>query len=378
MNKTKILLACPTSIHFVQEYIENVLDDKQFDIYFLTWRLNGDVSFFNKKNVNVITLLNESDSKIKKILKLPFKLLRLSFCLKSIDILHYHFIDHRFVHIVEFFIGRNAKKTILSFWGSDLLRQTKRKILSFNSLYKRANKINLMNKEMLDSFNKTTKSKFLDKLLVLDFGDSTLDSVVKNLKASGKKKAKEMFGVPENKITVHLAYNGFRAQQHLKMIESLSVCDESVKDQIFVMVPLSYGCDGDDYKKQISAALKDAGIEYAIYDSYLEKEDVANFRLSADIFLYGQVTDAVSASMIEYIAAGCAVVKPKWLVYSELTDVGVVMIEYESFSNLTSVFEYVIKNNVWKTINYGKNQSEVFSMKSWSVLKNKWLEMYND
>ena len=148
MKKKSILLACPTSVHFVQEYIENVLDDSLFDIYFLTWRADPDEKIWKEKNVKVLTLIDDNDSKLMKFIKLPLKFLSIRCRLKGLNIVHYHFIDKRFIHLVDFFVGRIAEKTVLTFWGSDLLRQSEKTVLGFKKIYERAAKINLMNTEM--------------------------------------------------------------------------------------------------------------------------------------------------------------------------------------------------------------------------------------
>ena len=377
MAKKTILLACPTSVHFVQEYIENVLDSSIYNIFFLTWRTNINEPIWEEKKVKVITLINDNESKIKNLIKFPFRLLNLKNKLKGMDIIHYHFIDYRFTHIVDFFIGKTAKKTILTFWGSDLLRQKKKTVLSFHSLYKRADKINLMNKEMNDTFNGITNSKYSNKSIILDFGDSTLDKIIKSSNKD-RFELKEYWKIPTDKITIHLGYNGFKGQQHLQMINSLNQCNQFIKEKIYIIVPLSYGCEDESYKKQIISSLNESGINYCIYDKYINQDDVATFRLTADIFLYGQITDAVSASMIEYIASDCLVIKPEWLVYSELSDAGVEMIEYKDFAELPTLLNQIISNKLDTKIDYKKNQSIVVSMKSWNVLKSQWLEMYNE
>lgn len=378
MTKKSILLACPTSVHFVQEYIENVLDDKIFDIYFLTWRTDENEKIWKEKNVKVITLLDNNDSKIMKFIKLPFKFLHLRRKLKGLDIIHYHFIDNRFTHLVDFFVGRIAKKTILSFWGSDLLRQPEKIVQGFSKLYKRASKINLMNAEMYDIFERITASEYSKKSLILDFGNSTLDAIKIAKKNKTRQEIKKFWNIPENKICVHLGYNGFKAQQHLEMIKSLSSCNNEIINKIYIIVPLSYGCPNEDYKNEIINRLNEANISYSILDNFIEKDKIGEFRLTADIFLYGQTTDAVSASMIEYFAAGSTVIKPEWLVYSELIESGIKMIEYKNFDTLSFVLKDAILNSKFNEFDFNNNSSIIYNLKSWYSLKNKWLEMYDE
>ena len=161
------------------------------------------------------------------------------------------------------------------------------------------------------------------------------------------------------------------------MIQSLDSCNDEVKKSIFIIVPLSYGCPNEEYKNQIIQTLKDTGIPFYIFDKFIDKDSIGEFRLTADIFLYGQTTDAISASMIEYFAAGCTVIKPEWLIYSELTDNGIIMIEYKDFNSLTGIFENVILQKLYKNKNEN-NSSIIYSLKSWDSLKNQWLDMYDE
>ncbi len=378
MNKKSILLVSLNSFHFIQEYIANVLDCSAFDIQFLTFKANLNEEIWKEKKVTVHTLKKDGEKKLKIILMLPFRLLKIRREIKHVDIIHYHYIDYKFTHLVNFFIRNIATKTILSFWGSDLLRQSKRTVLSYTKLFRRASKINVMNIEMFNKFQEYTNNMYTNKLVPLDFGDSTLDFILDAEKSNNKNDWKIQYSVPDGKICVHLGYNGIPSQQHIKLLECLVKCVDSVKNQIHIIVPFSYGCFDDNYRNQVKKSLESSGISFYMNERFLSQKEIAEFRLTADIFLYGQTTDAVSASMIEYLASGTTVIKPSWLVYSELTDNGITMLEYKDFMELTSFFENSILNKSYKNIDTQKNRSIVLNLKSWNVLKDKWLEMYYD
>lgn len=376
MKNKSILLVSINSLHFVQEYISNVLANTEYEIHFLTVKADLSDNIWKESNVIVHTLRKNNENKFKALLLFPLRLLSIRIKLNKIDVLHYHYIDYKFTHIFDYYFHRMAKKTILTFWGSDLFRQTNKNILSFRRLYKKSYKINMMNQEMLDKFNEVTQQEFSNKLEIVDFGDSTLEKITNIKKAVKKNIIKNQWNLPSEKIIVHVGYNGIKAQQHLQLLNALNKCNSTVKNSIFLIVPFSYGCDDENYRNQVLKTLKNTNIPYILLEDFISQDEIASFRLTADIFLYGQSTDACSASMIEYFASDCVVVKPKWLIYSELSDNGISMIEYNDFDELTTLFQKMLKTDLSKTIEFNKNQNIVYKLKSWKYLSQKWLDLY--
>ena len=69
---------------------------------------------------------------------------------------------------------------------------------------------------------------------------------------------------------------------------------------------MSYKHDSDfeQYKQQLSDQMKAAKVDYCFVEKYMQGEELAMFRRTCDLFLYGQKTDARSESPLEYVYGG--------------------------------------------------------------------------
>ena len=108
----------------------------------------------------------------------------------------------------------------------------------------------------------------------------------------------------------------------------------------------------------------------------MEKDEVAILRLSTDIFLYGQTTDAISASAMEYLYAGTVLIKPKWLDYSELSEA--VYYEYGRFEDIPSTLETVLEDRERVFSRPAQNRKQFRAARTWEVLASKWEKLYKE
>ena len=67
------------------------------------------------------------------------------------------------------------------------------------------------------------------------------------------------------------------------------------------------------YEKEIKDLLNISGIDYIFVNDFFSGEKLAMFRMTCDIFVYAQTTDAMSDSSIEYAYAGSLFLCPEWL-----------------------------------------------------------------
>lgn len=374
----RILIVCPDSKHFIQEYIKNVFTDKSQDIIFISMNADLEDRTWKENGVTVYNLKNRVDeNKYRTILMAPFRLLSLRKKIGKVDVIHYHYIDSRFTRLVDFFIRRRDERVLLTFWGSDLLKASNRVIQKFSRLFKLAYKIVVMSAEMKEVLEKNTDGLFNDKTIVLDFGNSTIEMIKATDRPGVKEIIKRDYGIPTDRIIVHMGYNGSQAQQHIKLAKALETLDTSLKEQLFIVVPFGYGCLNEGYKRAVSDALNTVGIDYRIDTEYLNQEEVVLYRLTADVFLYGQETDAISSSVIEYLCAGAYVIKPKWLDYSLFITHGVKMEEYDTFEDLSFALGNVLMDDRVNSVNYDLNKEVVLQIKSWKNIKEKWLKLYS-
>lgn len=378
IKKKRVLIISPDSRHFVQNYINNVLAGGDFEILFLSMNADRDDPTWKENSVKVYNLKEDAnEATFLTILKAPFKLLYFRKQIGKMDIIHYHYIDYRFTRLTDFFMRRRSARTIMTFWGSDLLKATGRQINAFRNIYKRSYAINVMSKEMLDTFTEMTGGKYNDKAIILDFGNSTIEKIALELTPKYRIETKKAYNLPKDKVIVHVGYNGAIAQQHIKVAEVLEKLSKTLKEKIYVVIPFGYGCVNDEYYREVNEAFLNTGIDFRIDTKYLSQEEVIAYRPTADIFLYAQETDAISSSVLEYLCAGAYVIKPIWLDYSEYTKNGVKMRDFCEFKDIKDILEKVISNKEYGLLNVDNNRKFIISHKSWQVLKREWLKLYS-
>ena len=127
-----------------------------------------------------------------------------------------------------------------------------------------------------------------------------------------------------------------------------------------------YGTGGNGYsRKEYIDAVKNAAnstaIEYKLLTEYLTGDDLADFRLTADVMLY----------------AGGLFINPTWLDYSEFRDAGIKFIEYNTFDEIPEIITKIVNEGALTEREIAKNKKAIWVNKSWSVLADKWRKMYD-
>lgn len=382
-----LLLSYSDSV-FIRDFCSYVLDKDNTNAVILTPTLSKQYSrdykvkhiteiewpdFFKKgirKQFAVLPMIFKEWNKLKE--KIGFG--------NQLDALHVHYVEP--LHLIYFFpFWMKARKRVLTFWGSDLLRTSKKKLLLFPYFLKHATSIVLMIQSQCDYFHEVFGNKYDDKIQIIDFGNSLLDIVDDIRQKYTVEECKQQFDLPLDKVIVHVGYNASRGQQHKEMLEQLVLLPQAVLRRLMLVFHVSYGCGIDfvDYKKQLVELIDSVGLEYTFIDVYLQGEELAKFRMTCDVFLYGQKTDARSASPLEYLYAGAEFICPKWLSenYELLNQAGINHYIYDEFSALQDVIKQCfeeVKPSERKIFQEGKTviREEV----SWDVLAEKWRNLY--
>lgn len=301
---------------------------------------------------------------------------------KKIDVFHVHYVEA--LHLLYFLpLWSGAGKRILTFWGSDLytLSFVNRQMLRF--FLNRASIIVLMIPEQYCYFQKLYGDKFNKKIRIIDFGNSLIDELDKVIVKYTKKECKDYFHMPADKVIVHIGYNASRVQQHLKMIEGIMRLPMEVLSGMKLIFSMSYKHDNDfeEYKQQLTDQMKAVGIDYSFVEKYMQGEELAMFRRTCDLFLYGQKTDARSESPLEYVYSGAEFICPKWLAdhYEILDQAKARYYVYEDFEHLSDKIKRCLENRnaLGESISeWGRQviRSEI----SWDSVREEWRSLYAD
>lgn len=299
----------------------------------------------------------------------------------KVDVLHVHYVEP--LQLIYFFpLWKKAKKRVLTFWGSDLFSASKKKLLLFPFFLKHSTSVVFMIQNQCEYFQTLFGHKYDKKIHIIDFGNSMLNMIDQVQQKYSREECKQHFNLPSDRLIVHIGYNASRAQQHIEILKGIIQLPCDVRERIKLVFHISYGhgSDFEDYQRQMIAIIEDARLDCVFIDSYLQGKELAMFRNACDVFVYGQKTDARSASPLEYIYAGAKFVCPEWLAdnYKLLDKAGIKYYVYENFDELPEIIIQLCKEAADSSCGQigSKGRERIRDEISWDSLAPKWRNLY--
>lgn len=302
----------------------------------------------------------------------------------QIDVMFIHYVEP--LHVFYLFpFWKIAKKKILVFWGGDILRVSDVKLRLLPLLLKQADAVVFMVDSQCEYFQSRLGHRYDSKIHVIDFGNSVLEKIDQVSNDYDKRQCKERFGLSVDRVSVHVGYNAFRGQQHIEMVEKIaqgmvSGLYSMWLERLEFVFHISYGKDDNFsmYKVEMRNIMDNAGMKYVFVEDYLQDNDLAMFRKTCDIFLYGQKTDAKSASPLEYVYAGARFIYPIWLKknYEDLELGENVSFMYNSFDDLAETFNRCLVKHLETPTISEESKKVIKGAISWERLAPKWRSLY--
>lgn len=295
---------------------------------------------------------------------------------KTFHAVHIHYVtpgaEHLYVPILRHFPG----SIVLTYWGSDLLRLTTTPCNM--SLLEISTSIICVTQGLKKHFCRIYGNTYTKKTHVLDFGVSVYDaieSVEKNI--CTKYVEQNPYIVASGKLCVMAGYNANSGQQHEKIISAVNALPPILHSKIHLRLQYSYHYDRPAaYYNNIERHLEESDISWDIIDEFLDEQSTALLRKSVDIFIHAQITDALSASMLEYLYAGAVVLNGVWLKYYELEKLNIHCLQFEDFTQLTTLLEKVILDfDMYKQASK-INRAALHAMNSWEAVRKQWVTFY--
>lgn len=268
-------------------------------------------------------------------------------------------------------IMTNKTKLIVWYIGSDLLRITHRKKCSLVRLTKLLKPTNVcVNHKIGNAFKSLIDEKGCD--WICDFGISSITNMTDFF--DKKFLLKESFlKINPDLYTIAIGYNACSAQQHSLVLKSLLSLNDSVKSKICLILPMTYHGD-KKYIDSIKRLLTKSGFVYLVFEKFMDSNEMGKLWCSVDMFIHAQTTDALSASMLEAIYAGCVILNGSWLKYSELEEWG---ISVQTFSRFSEIPDIVTSNLLNKAEYNSVSRKLIYDYASWDACINKWKEILN-
>lgn len=262
--------------------------------------------------------------------------------INNIDVLQVHYCfggNHMYCYKK---LAKKSKGNYMVYWGSDLLRTDPHNIELNREAIEQSTQIVCLTESLKNELFNCYGSLAEGKTTVLDFG-VVYEDIEETSKKYTRADCKRIRGIPNDKVSVMIGYNGAQAQQHLLALDAVNRIDLSLKDRIFLLFPMSYGRD-EEYRNKVEEAVKATSIPYLFIDDFISRKDLVILRLATDIFIHAQVTDALSNTLCETMYAGAKIINPRWIDYPELKKNEISYYEYGDFRELPAVVEQAIRD----------------------------------
>lgn len=335
MRKKILLIGNPKST-YISQYIEEVLTPLGFDVYL---------------QPNVTKFFYDIHTQNKHA---PFDFINLQFIAPP--------------GLLKVLLAKKHKGTKLfaSFWGSDLLRASKRTLFYVRLFLNRFDHLTADAYLMVDKYNQVFP-KAKNKLDIIYFGVSLLPYIDRWIEK--KDECRQFFGIPKNKTVIAIGYNSSWEQQHDKVIASLdSITDKS---KYFIVLQCTYGNNSSEYDIRLKRIVENSGFEYKIITDFLSIDNLAMLRTIVDIFINAQTTDAFCNSIKEYMYAKTQIISASWLHYPEIDMFPLHINEFSDFNEIPSLLNHPVPDEKLE-----HNKKRISEESTWESCRNKWAKIY--
>lgn len=287
------------------------------------------------------------------------------------SIVNVQYVDFSFFLVLPF-LCITFERIILSFWGSDLLRQKDIKLKMMKLLFRKANLITFETDEMKNIFLKKVGRKYEQKLRIVKFGISEL-KLIDGVDKKEIEKFQSKFKIEKDKKYITIGYNRFRKQRHLEVIESL-ISSNVESNEIFIIIPWTYGQSEPEYKEEIINRIN-GKYHYVFLNDRLSDMEIACLRVITNVLIQVQPTDSLSSTMLETLYAGNDVLTGSWLPYDGLFDMGVYMHTVDSVDDVGKTLKEILFIPQMSNTRE-KNIKLINDMCSWETNISSWCNLY--
>lgn len=211
-------------------------------------------------------------------------------------------------------------------------------------------------------------------LQVVPFGMDVVEHIIGRQREGWTKEYYcRKFDFPVDKLTVMIGHNAIRAQNHIEQIESLMHFSDEIKNEIFLIVPMTYGGVDHDYYDEVKNALERSGFFYSILRDFLNDDEMACLALATDVMVHVQTTDQLSSTMIEHMCANNIIISGSWLPYGSLEEYGIRFLKVDRINDVNITLKLIIDNMDYYCKEFVENNKNVIESRFlWKNVIKKW------
>lgn len=380
-GQTKILLIGNGDSIYIKNYIEYVLFPRNFQICLFTDKLKNvqRKTFYTENNVEII----ERKRTIPVIKHIPvIRIIEDFWQMKNhlkirgrIAIVHIHYAN-RINTVLLPFLKKHCDKTILTYWGSDLLRRGKHYVRSLKSFLFYADIITFNSERSIEIFNRIFNNVFAEKVYNAKFGTTLFHLIDENKRKETVEETKKKIGLPQNKAIIVCGHTRAKEHQQLEVLRQIAYMDEKLLQKICIVFPMTYGKADEEYEKELKNQSLQMPCAVHFFKEYMAEEDVARLRRVTDIYIHAQISDAFSATLQEFLYAGAIVLNGSWLKYPDLIAVGVKYFEFQDVCNISETLKTILSDFDRIKNKMQQNRKIIYQISSWEVVSKQWWKLY--
>ncbi len=300
------------------------------------------------------------------------------------DIIHIHSLNVGtllFANITE-----PDQKVILSYWGSDLYQIWGTDPVQTNVLKEYYQQVEPMQRaDLITVFNYE-----MERAVIAKYGPGMENKIVRTLfginddifnliddakKCNPDNKFLSKYNIPENKIKVTVGYCGDPICNHLPIIDEIEKIDRATKEKLHLLVPMTYGNFTNEYVDTVIQKLNDSKVSYTIFDKFLSIDDLVKLRVTSDIMVMMNKSDALSNSICESLYSGNILISAIWLPYSPLRLEKIFFFETD-FGQLGETLNNVANNFDVVKVNLFHNPERMKRLISFNQTSRQWINIY--
>lgn len=361
---------------FVKQYIESVYENKDNVILIVENPLTQSYGDYYRSNgVHLEPFFSENSllkriPVLRSILGSRLWVRRIIKKYGSIDTVHIHSLNYSHSAIAKAFKAK-TNRLVITIWGDELLRWSKKKSIHLKPFYALADIITLSTPIMNTRFKELYGEILANKVSMCGFGLGILDEIIDvSSKYNRAEICKHLGFLCANKINVYIGHNGREAQRHEELTKLMIQLPQEVKERINLVYTMTYGVPSTQYLTNLKEMAYQTGCTISFIEGYKTEEEVAMIRLACDIMVHAQLTDAASASIRECMFAGAIVLNGAWLPYNDIPNYKERIFEYEKVEDLPKILSNIVCNYDEYKLKYESNRynwSGLWSLKTAAI-----------
>lgn len=282
------------------------------------------------------------------------------------DVIINMFVNNNGLRCANTLRSKNTQ-VIAYFCGSDILRVENIKLLFLRHNLRKVNQVIFESESVEQGYQRKIKAHKFVTTELIHLGITVFEKI--DGLRQNKEEIKLEFGIPKAAKTVCVGYNGNPAQQHLEVIKQINLLPKEEKEDIYLILPMTYG-SSLEYIELVSNAAHSTGCNHLVLKSFMNNETMAKLHCLTDIFINAQITDGLSASVLESIYAGATLLNASWLVYPEFKKWNISYVAFESIGDLPDKILSVLHRDVRRNIE--TNHAILGTKMSWKTTASQW------